>query len=73
MLVRGGGRVEDDELLRRTRAVLEQGARGIVYGRNVIQHPQPTALVAALMGILHDGLSTEQASTRLRRIGGSAS
>lgn len=73
VLVRGGGRVGDDELLRRTRAVLEQGARGIVYGRNVIQHPQPTALVAALMGILHDGLSTEQAGTRLRRIGGSAS
>jgi DhnA family fructose-bisphosphate aldolase class Ia len=66
VLVRGGGRVEDDELLRRTEAVLEQGARGIVYGRNVIQHPRPAALVAALMGIVHDGLSTEQASERLR-------
>jgi fructose-bisphosphate aldolase, class I len=57
LLVRGGGRVPDDELLRRTSAVLEQGASGIVYGRNVIQHPRPGVLVAALMGLLHDGLS----------------
>lgn len=65
VLVRGGGRVEDDELLRRTEAVLEQGARGIVYGRNVIQHPRPAALVSALMGILHEGVSAAQASQRL--------
>jgi DhnA family fructose-bisphosphate aldolase class Ia len=73
VLVRGGGRVEDDELLRRTEAVLEQGARGIVYGRNVIQHPRLAALVAALMGIVHDGLSAEQASERLRAAAGSPS
>jgi len=73
VLVRGGGRVEDDELLRRTEAVLQQGARGIVYGRNVIQHPRPAALVAALMGILHDGLSAEQASERLGPNGSSRS
>jgi fructose-bisphosphate aldolase, class I len=61
LLVRGGGRVPDNELLRRTEAVLEQGASGIVYGRNVIQHPRPGVLVAALMGLLHDGLSVAQA------------
>ena len=33
----------DDELLERTHAVLEQGAAGIVYGRNVIQHADPPA------------------------------
>ena len=41
VLVRGGGRVDDDELLRRTQVVLEQGAAGIVYGRNIIQHDNP--------------------------------
>ena len=66
VLVRGGGRVDDDELLRRTVAVLEQGARGIVYGRNVIQHPRPAALVSALMGILHRGLSADEAGEQLR-------
>ena len=66
VLVRGGSRVDDDELLRRTVAVLDAGARGIVYGRNVIQHPAPAALVSALMGILHAGLSAADAAELLR-------
>ena len=53
VLVRGGGRVSDEEILDRTRTVLAQGARGIVYGRNVIQHPDPTAMVRALRGVVH--------------------
>jgi class I fructose-bisphosphate aldolase len=61
VLVRGGGRVSDDELLHRTAAVLEQGAAGIVYGRNVIQHPAPAGLTRALMAMLHEGATVEQA------------
>ena len=53
MLVRGGGRVSDDEVLARTRAVMEQGAAGIVYGRNVIQHPDPARMTRALMDVVH--------------------
>ena len=41
VLVRGGGRASDEEILRRTEAVLQQGAAGIVYGRNVVQHARP--------------------------------
>ncbi len=61
VLVRGGGRTSDEELLTRTVALLEQGARGIVYGRNIIQHPDPAGITAALMGILHDGLTASDA------------
>ena len=53
LLVRGGGRVSDEEILERTNAVLGQGARGIVYGRNVIQHPDPVAMVRRLRAIVH--------------------
>jgi class I fructose-bisphosphate aldolase len=53
VLVRGGGRVCDEELLERTVAVLDQGARGIVYGRNVIQHPHPAQMVAKLRALVH--------------------
>jgi DhnA family fructose-bisphosphate aldolase class Ia len=53
VLVRGGGRVSDEEILARTRLVLDQGARGIVYGRNVIQHPDPAAMVARLRAVVH--------------------
>ncbi len=38
VLVRGGGRASDEEILRRTYEVMRQGAAGIVYGRNVMQH-----------------------------------
>jgi fructose-bisphosphate aldolase, class I len=65
VLVRGGGRVADDELLRRTRAVLEQGAAGIVYGRNIIQHANPTGMVAALRAVVHEGATPEAAAELL--------
>lgn len=63
VLVRGGGRVADDVLLQRTVAVLDQGASGIVYGRNIIQHADPAGITAALMAVLHDSASVEQALT----------
>ena len=59
-------RVPDDELLRRTQAVLDQGARGIVYGRNVIQHERPAAMTRALMAVVHEGASADEALESLR-------
>jgi DhnA family fructose-bisphosphate aldolase class Ia len=61
VLVRGGGRVSDREILERTEGLLEQGAAGIVYGRNVIQHPSPRGITRALMAMVHDGASVESA------------
>ena len=61
VLVRGGGRAPDEEILRRTEDVLRRGAAGIVYGRNVIQHERPAAMTRALMAIVHDGASAEDA------------
>lgn len=53
VLVRGGGRVSDEEILARTAELMKQGAAGIVYGRNVVQHPNPKGMTAALMAIVH--------------------
>jgi DhnA family fructose-bisphosphate aldolase class Ia len=61
LLVRGGGKVDDRTLLERTVAVLAQGASGIVYGRNIIQHENPAGITAALMAVLHDNASVDQA------------
>jgi fructose-bisphosphate aldolase, class I len=61
VLVRGGGKVSDREILQRTAALLAQGASGIVYGRNIIQHANPAAITKALMGMVHDGLSVDDA------------
>jgi fructose-bisphosphate aldolase, class I len=61
VLVRGGGRISDQEICERTYAVMQQGARGIVYGRNVIQHASPGGMTRALMAIVHDHATPEQA------------
>jgi fructose-bisphosphate aldolase, class I len=61
VLVRGGGRVSDRVILERTREILAQGASGIVYGRNVIQHAAPAGITRALMAIVHDGASVDEA------------
>lgn len=57
VLVRGGGRVSDREIIERTHELLQQGAAGIVYGRNVIQHQNPNGMVRALMAVVHDDAS----------------
>ena len=57
VLVRGGGKVSDEEILTRTSALIEQGAKGIVYGRNVIHHANPAGMTKALMAVVHEGLS----------------
>jgi class I fructose-bisphosphate aldolase len=59
VLVRGGGRVSDREILDRTQALLKQGVSGIVYGRNVIQHSNPTGITKALMAMIHEAASVE--------------
>lgn len=65
VLVRGGGRVSDEVILQRTAALLAQGARGIVYGRNIIQHPKPAAMTRALMAVLHENATPAQAAKLL--------
>ena len=61
VLVRGGGRVSDREILERTKGLLQQGAVGIVYGRNIIQHPNAKGITKALMAMVHDGASVDEA------------
>lgn len=67
VLLRGGGKVSEREILERTVLVLQQGARGVVYGRNVFQHPDPGAMTRALVAVVHEGATVEEA---LRLLGG---
>ncbi len=53
VLVRGGGKATDEDILERTYNLMLQGAKGIVYGRNVIQHANPAGMTKALMAIVH--------------------
>lgn len=65
VLVRGGGKAPDAEILARTEELMTQGAAGIVYGRNVIQHRSPAGMTRALKGIVHDGVTAAEAGSWL--------
>jgi class I fructose-bisphosphate aldolase len=65
VLVRGGGRVSDEEILQRTHVLIGQGAAGIVYGRNIIQHANPAGMTRALMALVHEGATPETAAEHL--------
>jgi DhnA family fructose-bisphosphate aldolase class Ia len=67
VLVRGGGKAADEDILQRTEALMQQGAAGIVYGRNVIQHRNPPGMTRALLAIVHDGATAEQAAAFLNQ------
>ena len=74
VLVRGGGKTTDQAILIRTKQLMQQGASGIVYGRNIIQHNNPALITKILMGIVHENKSVEEsleiiAKTALMNIG----
>mgnify|MGYP001545035713 CR=1 FL=1 len=60
VLVRGGGKASDQEIITRTYMLMQQGVSGIVYGRNIIQHKTPSRITKVLMGIVHHGKSVEE-------------
>ncbi len=61
VLVRGGGREDLQQVFARSRVLMDQGASGMVYGRNVYQHANPSAVVNALMSMIHRGASAAEA------------
>ena len=65
VLVRGGGKANDEEIINRTKKLMDQGVAGIVYGRNIIQHTNPALITKVLMGIVHEGKSIEESLAML--------
>jgi len=61
VLARGGGRMNEAVVFERTLEILRQGASGIVYGRNIIQHPKPRQMTQALMALVHRGAGVDEA------------
>lgn len=61
VLVRGGGKEDLRTVLMKSAALMAQGAKGMVYGRNIYQHANPGAVVRALMAMIHDGADGAQA------------
>ena len=61
VLVRGGGKEDLRAVFDKSAALMRQGAMGMVYGRNIYQHANPSAVVRGLMAIIHQDTSGEEA------------
>ena len=61
VLVRGGGKEDLRTVFNKSAALLAQGAVGLVYGRNIYQHDNPRRVVSALMEMIHEGISGDEA------------
>lgn len=65
ILALGGKRLASDwEALRFAQQQISSGAAGIVFGRNVIQSPQPIELQKALIAVLKEGLTPDEAAKK---------
>jgi fructose-bisphosphate aldolase, class I len=61
VLVRGGGKEDLKTVFHKSHALIEQGAMGMVYGRNIYQHDNPSRVVKSLMAMIHDGVTGDDA------------
>ncbi|MDP9812712.1 DhnA family fructose-bisphosphate aldolase class Ia [Rhizobium tibeticum] len=61
VLVRGGGKEDLSAVFAKSAGLMRQGAMGMVYGRNIYQHTNPSAVVRGLMAIIHEDKSGEEA------------
>jgi len=66
VLVVGGKKLSDQELLQRTYEVMKAGASGLAVGRNVWQHEKPLEITKALKKIIFDKKSVNEALKILR-------
>jgi DhnA family fructose-bisphosphate aldolase class Ia len=62
VLVLGGPKTNSDrEFLTAIRDAMDAGASGVVIGRNVWQAPSPAAMTQALVALVHDDVSVDEA------------
>jgi DhnA family fructose-bisphosphate aldolase class Ia len=63
-----GGPAKGDpvEALRVVQSAIRAGAKGIVFGRNIVTHERPDRMCAALSEVIHGGATAEQAAHELQ-------
>jgi len=66
VVLAGGSRVEDRELLQRMEAAVEVGAIGCSVGRNIFMHRSPVAITRALSRVFRERWSAQKAYDALR-------
>lgn len=66
VVVAGGSRVPDEELLIRVEQAMKAGAIGCSVGRNIFQHENPEAMTRALSRVIKERWTAKQALEELR-------
>ncbi|WES63848.1 3-hydroxy-5-phosphonooxypentane-2,4-dione thiolase [Microbacter sp. GSS18] len=61
IVIAGGKKVEEKEALRVAYRAMQEGAAGVDMGRNVFQSEHPAAMLSAVRGVVHDGLTPDDA------------
>jgi fructose-bisphosphate aldolase/2-amino-3,7-dideoxy-D-threo-hept-6-ulosonate synthase len=65
VVLAGGSRLEDRELLRRMEAAMAAGAIGCSVGRNIFMHASPEAITRALSRVIRDRWTADKAAQAL--------
>jgi fructose-bisphosphate aldolase/2-amino-3,7-dideoxy-D-threo-hept-6-ulosonate synthase len=65
VVLAGGSRLEDRELLTRMQQAIEAGAIGCSVGRNIFMHQDPEAITRALSRVIRERWSAEKAHEAL--------
>jgi len=66
VVLAGGSRLEDAELLSRMEQAMAVGAIGCSVGRNIFMHRDPEAITRALSRVIRDRWTAEKALDALR-------
>ncbi|WED23596.1 3-hydroxy-5-phosphonooxypentane-2,4-dione thiolase [Vibrio sp. JC009] len=61
IVVAGGKKLPELDALKLAYRSIQSGAAGVDMGRNVFQAENPVAMIKAVSGVVHDGLTAEQA------------
>lgn len=60
IVIAGGKKLPELEALKMSYNAIEQGASGVDMGRNIFQSDAPVAMMRAVRGVVHEGLTPEQ-------------
>ena len=61
VVILGGERSGDSDVLQMTRDAVDAGGAGVAYGRNVWGRENPRAMVEALRSVIHEGAPVDEA------------
>jgi DhnA family fructose-bisphosphate aldolase class Ia len=67
VVLAGGSRLEDQELLTRMEQAVAAGAIGCSVGRNIFMHASPEAITRALARVIRERWSAEKAHDALQQ------